>query len=100
MIDTAKAVRGADSKGYRGGVPEHDGLAMKYTREFLDDPQMIENSKINNLPESRYRNFFGNRDISVTIQTSLKFDFDVLNDSNSPYKNWDPFVSFGVGVGF
>ncbi len=25
---------------------------------------------------------------------------DVLNDKNSPYKKWDPFVSFGAGVGF
>jgi hypothetical protein len=26
--------------------------------------------------------------------------FDVINDPNSPYKSGDPFVSFGVGVGF
>ena len=26
--------------------------------------------------------------------------FDVINDSNSPYKKWDPIVSFGAGVGF
>ncbi|UCF64858.1 MAG: hypothetical protein JSW33_03220 [bacterium] len=26
--------------------------------------------------------------------------FDVLQDSNSPYENWDPFISIGVGVGF
>jgi len=26
--------------------------------------------------------------------------FDVINDENSPYEEWDPFVSFGVGVGF
>ncbi len=26
--------------------------------------------------------------------------FDVIQDSNSPYKKWDPFVSFGAGVGF
>jgi len=25
---------------------------------------------------------------------------DVLNDKNSPYKKWDPFLSFGAGVGF
>jgi hypothetical protein len=25
---------------------------------------------------------------------------DVLQDDNSPYEDWDPFVSFGVGVGF
>lgn len=26
--------------------------------------------------------------------------FDVLQDENSPYNNWDPFFSVGVGVGF
>lgn len=26
--------------------------------------------------------------------------FDVLQDENSPYQDWDPFISFGVGVGF
>lgn len=26
--------------------------------------------------------------------------FDVIQDSNSPYDNWDPFISFGAGVGF
>jgi hypothetical protein len=26
--------------------------------------------------------------------------FDVINDENSPYESGDPFVSFGVGVGF
>jgi hypothetical protein len=26
--------------------------------------------------------------------------FDVLQDDKSPYKDWTPFVSFGVGVGF
>ena len=26
--------------------------------------------------------------------------FDVLNSSKSPYKNWEPFYSVGVGVGF
>ncbi len=25
---------------------------------------------------------------------------DVLNNDNSPYEEWDPFISFGVGVGF
>ncbi len=25
---------------------------------------------------------------------------DVLNDKNSPYKKWDPVLSFGAGVGF
>jgi hypothetical protein len=26
--------------------------------------------------------------------------FDVLQDENSPYEEWEPFISFGVGVGF
>jgi hypothetical protein len=26
--------------------------------------------------------------------------FDVLQDSNSPYKNWDPWISIGVAAGF
>lgn len=26
--------------------------------------------------------------------------FDVLNNSNSPYRQWEPFYSVGVGVGF
>lgn len=26
--------------------------------------------------------------------------FDVLQDNNSPYDDWEPFVSVGVGVGF
>ncbi|HEY6626584.1 MAG TPA: hypothetical protein VIZ21_06495 [Ignavibacteriaceae bacterium] len=25
---------------------------------------------------------------------------DVLQNENSPYEDWDPFVSFGVGIGF
>ncbi len=25
--------------------------------------------------------------------------FDVLNDANSPYQRWNPFISMGVGVG-
>lgn len=26
--------------------------------------------------------------------------FDVINDDNSPYKNWEPYYSIGIGVGF
>lgn len=26
--------------------------------------------------------------------------FDVIQDDNSPYEEWEPFISFGVGVGF
>lgn len=36
-----------------------------------------------------------NRDLSVFAELS----FDVLQDSNSPFEPWDPFISFGAGVG-
>lgn len=26
--------------------------------------------------------------------------FDVINDDNSPYNNWEPYYSIGIGVGF
>ena len=26
--------------------------------------------------------------------------FDVIQDENSPYENWDPIISIGAGVGF
>ena len=26
--------------------------------------------------------------------------FDVLNHENSPYKDWEPYFSLGIGVGF
>ena len=26
--------------------------------------------------------------------------FDVLQDDKSPYEDWEPFLSIGVGVGF
>ncbi len=26
--------------------------------------------------------------------------FDVINSDNSPYKNWEPYYSVGIGVGF
>jgi hypothetical protein len=31
---------------------------------------------------------------------NLQILFDVLQNSNSPYNNWEPFYSVGVGVGF
>lgn len=39
---------------------------------------------------------------SVGPNTSLFIEVlvDVLNDDNSPYEEWYPIVSFGVGVGF
>ena len=38
--------------------------------------------------------------ISPNVWAFVEVLFDVINDENSPYKEWDPFVSFGVGVGF
>lgn len=37
---------------------------------------------------------------SPNVWVFVEVLFDVIQDSNSPYENWDPFVSFGVGVGF
>lgn len=31
---------------------------------------------------------------------NLQVLFDVLQDERSPYKNWDPYITVGVGVGF
>jgi len=38
--------------------------------------------------------------ISPNVWVFAEVLFDVLQDSNSPYKKWDPFLSFGVGAGF
>lgn len=38
--------------------------------------------------------------ISPNVWAFVEVLFDVIQDKNSPYKEWDPFVSFGVGVGF
>jgi hypothetical protein len=38
--------------------------------------------------------------VSPNVWVFVEVLFDVIQDSNSPYENWDPFVSFGVGVGF
>ena len=38
--------------------------------------------------------------ISPNVWAYAEVLFDVLNDTNSPYDEWDPFISFGVGVGF
>ena len=38
--------------------------------------------------------------ISPNVWAYAEILFDVINDSNSPYKAGDPFVSVGVGVGF
>ena len=38
--------------------------------------------------------------ISPNVWAYAEVLFDVINDSNSPYESGDPFISFGVGVGF
>jgi len=38
--------------------------------------------------------------VSPNVWVFVEVLFDVLQDPNSPYQDWDPFVSFGVGVGF
>jgi hypothetical protein len=38
--------------------------------------------------------------LSPNVWAYAEILFDVLNDSNSPYDEWDPFISIGVGVGF
>ena len=38
--------------------------------------------------------------ISPGVWAYAQVLFDVLQDSNSPYKEWEPFYSVGVGVGF
>ena len=38
--------------------------------------------------------------VSPNVWAYVEVLFDFINDSNSPYEEWDPFISFGVGVGF
>jgi len=38
--------------------------------------------------------------ISPNVWAYAEVLFDVLNDTNSPYDPWDPFISIGVSVGF
>ncbi len=38
--------------------------------------------------------------VSPNVWAYAEILFDVLNDPNSPYDEWDPFISIGVGVGF
>jgi hypothetical protein len=38
--------------------------------------------------------------VSPNVWVFVEVLFDVIQDSNSPYNDWDPFVSFGAGVGF
>jgi len=38
--------------------------------------------------------------ISQNTWLNMQVLFDVLNSDNSPYKDWQPYFSVGVGVGF
>lgn len=38
--------------------------------------------------------------VSPNVWVFVEILFDVIQDTKSPYGDWDPFVSFGVGVGF
>jgi hypothetical protein len=38
--------------------------------------------------------------VSENIWLNAQVLFDVLNNKNSPYKNWKPYYSVGIGVGF
>lgn len=38
--------------------------------------------------------------ISNNVWFNAQLLFDVLQDKNSPYKDWEPFYSIGFGIGF
>ena len=38
--------------------------------------------------------------ISKNVWLNAQVLFDVLNHENSPYKDWEPYFSIGIGVGF
>lgn len=38
--------------------------------------------------------------ISKNVYLNAQVLFDVLNHENSPYKDWEPYFSIGIGVGF
>ncbi len=38
--------------------------------------------------------------ISANTWLNMQVLFDVLNHENSPYRNWEPYYSIGIGVGF
>jgi hypothetical protein len=40
------------------------------------------------------------QNIGQNVWAYVEVLFDVLQDDNSPYESWDPFISIGVGVGF
>ena len=40
------------------------------------------------------------QNIGQNVWAYVEILFDVLQDENSPYEGWEPFISIGVGVGF
>ncbi len=38
--------------------------------------------------------------VGQNVWAYVEILFDVLQDENSPYDEWEPFISIGVGVGF
>jgi hypothetical protein len=38
--------------------------------------------------------------VGQNVWAYVEILFDVLQDENSPYEEWEPFISIGVGVGF
>ncbi len=40
------------------------------------------------------------KQLSLNTSAYVEVLFDVLQDDNSPYEEWTPFISAGVGVGF
>ena len=40
------------------------------------------------------------RQIGKNTRLNAQILWDVLQDSNSPYKTYEPFYSIGIGVGF
>ncbi|MGB5847870.1 MAG: hypothetical protein WBH40_05240 [Ignavibacteriaceae bacterium] len=40
------------------------------------------------------------QNVGQNVWAYVEVLFDVLQDENSPYEGWDPFISIGVGVGF
>jgi opacity protein-like surface antigen len=40
------------------------------------------------------------QNVGQNVWAYVEILFDVLQDENSPYEEWEPFISIGVGVGF
>ena len=40
------------------------------------------------------------QNVGQNVWAYVEILFDVLQDESSPYEEWEPFISIGVGVGF